>query len=399
MLANTLHQTADGIALQAQLEQGNSLRADIHRTVDRAFIAFVHALLSRYSKNPGKDPATGVRAVLILQRIIPYLESAAPESGRSAGSVENFEQQVASLLWSTRFLATGDVPGERPRADSDRRHVGRRTDDPPSPDSGRITEIQFGLRHSLERALSGAADSAAHLRTAQYALRQADSPAEVAVLRKILLDCADELVGDLDRVAEDLRLAEDGAREMRSLTGPFENTITAHQDPELTDALTGIPNRAALLHRLRAEAGRAQRHSIPLALAIIDPDRLDEAGSYAGPAAAAKVVCCYAREILASFRGYDMVARWGEDGEFAVLLPNTGHEQAVSALRKAHHRVSAASFRHRGRLLSVPTFSSGLAWYLPGECPEDLLQRAAQALRRAKSTGINRIETSLPDTA
>ena len=106
----TLRQTTDGAVLHAQLEQGNRLRADIRKAVDRAFIAFVHALLRRYSRNPGRDPATGVRAILILQRIVPYLGPAPPEA---AGSVKGLEQQVASILWSARNLAATGTPNGR----------------------------------------------------------------------------------------------------------------------------------------------------------------------------------------------------------------------------------------------------------------------------------------------
>ena len=49
----------------------------------------------------------GVRAILILQRIVPYLGPAPPEA---AGSVKGLEQQVASILWSARNLAAIGTP-------------------------------------------------------------------------------------------------------------------------------------------------------------------------------------------------------------------------------------------------------------------------------------------------
>ncbi|MDA8363127.1 MAG: GGDEF domain-containing protein [Gammaproteobacteria bacterium] len=390
-----MRQTTDGAVLHAQLEQGNRLRADIRKAVDRAFIAFVHALLRRYSRNPGRDPATGVRAILILQRIVPYLGPAPPEA---AGSVKGLEQQVASILWSARNLAATGTPNGR--APEGRSQMRQRTGDNGGGDHeagrSRLADLHAELGQNLDRALTEAIDFVAHTKTAQLALHQADDASEVAMHRHILSDCITELVHDLDRLTGYLRSAEGRARELRLLDSRFVEEAARQRDPTLTDELTGIPNRTALLHRLRAEAGRAQRYGIPLALAIIDPDRLDDIGDPADAAAAAEVVRCYAQEILANFRAYDMVARCGGDGEFAVLLPNAGREQAVAALRKAGLRVPTVSFKLRGRLLSAPTFSSGLAWYLPGECPEDLLQRAAQALRRAKSGGINRIETALP---
>ncbi len=416
-LATTLLQTPDGTVLRAQLERGSSVRTNILKSVDRAYIAFVHALLRQYSKNPKSDPATRVRTILIQQRIAPYLEpdkragTAADPGWQAAGAgalgaIESFEQQIASVLWSVRNLAQVDTQAEYALAPDNRRQIQRRisdgTDAVRSPDPhaehNRLADIHTALGQGLDRALSETIDCIAHIKTAQLALHQADNTSEIIAFRQILFDCMDELIQGQACLAGHLRSADSRARELRLLHDQPGSEAGQPHDPTLTDALTGIPNRAALLHRLRAETGRAQRYGMPLALAILDPDRLNDIGSFAGAAAADEVVRCYAQDILANFRAYDMVARYNHDGEFAVLLPNTGREQAVSALHKARHRVSGTYYQHRGRRLSAPTFSSGLTWYLSGERPEDLLQRASQALRRAKSSGTNRIETALPET-
>ncbi len=399
-LASTLQQTPDGAVLHAQLEQGSNMRTNIRKSVDRAFMAFAYALLRQYSKNPLSDSATRVRTVLIQQRIVPYLDPGknartATDPGQTAveagaiGSIENFEQQIASVLWSVRNQEMSD------RRQMQRRTIGGVTEPDHRTERNRLAEVHAALGQSLGRALSETIDFIAHIKTAQLALPQADNASEVVVLRQILFDCMDELIRDHGRLAGHLRTAESHAHELQSLCDRLEEETARPHDTTLTDKLTGIPNRAALLYRLRAETIRAQRYGIPLALAIVDPDRLNDIGSFAGAAAADEVVRCYARAILASFRAYDMVARCGNGGEFAVLLPNAGREQAVSALHKARHRVIGAYFEYQGKQMSAPTFSSGLAWYLPGEGPEELLQRAAMALRRAKSGGPNRIETAL----
>ncbi|MHB8345636.1 MAG: GGDEF domain-containing protein [Acidiferrobacterales bacterium] len=411
-LTSTLQHTPEGAVLHAQLERGNDTRQDILNSVDRAFIAFVHALLRQYSKNPRSDSATRVRAILIQQRIAPYLEpdhaavtATGPGGTTAAGAIgpeERFEQQIASVLWSTRKLAVNDARiGDAP-ASEDRRQVRRATrggvpDIDLQAERNRLAAVHTALAQNLERALSETFDFIAHIKTAQHALPQADNTSEIVALRQILFGCMEELVRDHNRLVGHLRAAESRTRELQTLYDRLGAESARPRDASLTDELTGIPNYAALLHRLKAETIRAQRYEIPLALAIVDPDRLDDIGSFAGAAAADEVLRCYARSVLGNFRAYDMVARCANGGEFAVLLPNTGREQAVSALHKARHRVSGTYFECRGKKMSAPTFSSGLAWYLPGEGPEELLHRAARALRRAKSGGTNRIETSLPE--
>jgi PleD family two-component response regulator len=46
----------------------------------------------------------------------------------------------------------------------------------------------------------------------------------------------------------------------------------------------------------------------------------------------------------------------------------------------------------------MPTFSTGLTRYAPGETPASLLARADKALSRAKGKGRNRIEIELPQS-
>ncbi|MDA8421100.1 MAG: diguanylate cyclase [Pseudomonadota bacterium] len=392
VLASTLRQTPDGEALHVQIELSNETRLSIRKSIDHAFAAFAYAMLRRYSRSAGNDSATRLRAALIQQRIIPFLERDPVPSAGADSMREGFEQQVASVLWSAHHLAAGDRRQMRQhmseRDTTVHRDVMRRS---------RIDEAYVALRRNLDDGTAEATDLIAHTRTARFALEKADDVSEFTALREILLDCLDEIVHDVDRLAGRLHSATDSAREIRSLHDGLRETAAPGCDPAMTDALTGIPNRTAFLHRLRAETGRAQRYGMPLALAMLDPDRIDDISSLAGSSAAEEVVRCYASEILSSFRSYDMVARFGENGEFAVLLPNTGREQAVSALSKARRQVPRAHFQHQGKQLSAPTFSSGLAWYLPGEQPENLLQRATQALRRAKDTGTNRTEAALPE--
>jgi hypothetical protein len=88
------------------------------------------------------------------------------------------------------------------------------------------------------------------------------------------------------------------------------------------------------------------------------------------------------------------VARYGGE-EFAVLLPNTESEGALRALNKVKNRCAETRWQSNGSVVSVPTFSAGLALYKPGETSTAFVERVDKALYRAKRLGRNRIEMDI----
>jgi diguanylate cyclase (GGDEF)-like protein len=159
----------------------------------------------------------------------------------------------------------------------------------------------------------------------------------------------------------------------------------------MTDELTGLPNRRAFLDRLENELGRVKRHHEPLSLILIDLDDFKKVNDTYGHAVGDQVLKCYAKDVFSLFRQYDLVARYGGE-EFAVLSPNTDMEGAVSSLGKAMDRVKNMRFEFSGDSIMMPSFSAGIAVYRDGENIDAFIDRADQALYRAKSLGRNRVE-------
>jgi two-component system, cell cycle response regulator len=102
-------------------------------------------------------------------------------------------------------------------------------------------------------------------------------------------------------------------------------------------------------------------------------------------------------------RGVDWVARIGGE-EFAIVLPETGYEQALEVARKLRAEVARTHFKFNQKKIEV-TASFGLCGLdrvpvAEKKIPERLLKVADAALYRSKNSGRNRVTaTVLPSVA
>jgi len=165
----------------------------------------------------------------------------------------------------------------------------------------------------------------------------------------------------------------------------------------ITDHLTGLLNRRYFFERVTEEITRAERHSYPLSLMMIDVDDFkwynDQNGHLAGDDAL-KSVSALLRDTI---RNIDFVARYGGE-EFTVVLPQTTKEEAVVIGERLLTEVEKFYFPYEeNQPLGKFTISVGLATY-----PEDarkvkaLIHAADQALYRSKETGKNRLHLYQP---
>jgi len=162
----------------------------------------------------------------------------------------------------------------------------------------------------------------------------------------------------------------------------------------LTDELTALPNRRAFMRRLEDEVGRVKRYGYPISLTLIDLDQFKNINDKFGHSGGDVVLISYAEEVLTIFRHHDMIARYGGE-EFAVILPNTSIAGALSALRKVQQGVSQMYCVLNDVTIPMPTFSAGLAQYIEGETPAQFIERADEALYRAKELGRNRVQLAI----
>jgi diguanylate cyclase (GGDEF)-like protein/PAS domain S-box-containing protein len=142
-----------------------------------------------------------------------------------------------------------------------------------------------------------------------------------------------------------------------------------------TDALTGLPNRRAWDEELLRELSRAERHGLPLSLALLDIDHFkafnDEHGHQAGDDLLLEAGQLWRLEL----RVTDFIARYGGE-EFGLLLPACAEDEA-----------GAIVDRVRDKMPGGQTCSAGVASWVPSQSGADLVSRADAALYAAKHAG------------
>jgi diguanylate cyclase (GGDEF)-like protein len=160
------------------------------------------------------------------------------------------------------------------------------------------------------------------------------------------------------------------------------------------DQLTGLYNRRSGEQRLAEEISRAVRHGRPLTLLVLDLDGLKLINDRLGHAAGDLLLRGFAARLQRAIRGSDLAVRLGGD-EFMVLLPECRAEEVTHVLG----RVEGLDIEYAGEKIRC-RFSRGWTDYRPGETPQELLNRADEALyadkRAAKAKATVLTSTAIP---
>lgn len=165
-----------------------------------------------------------------------------------------------------------------------------------------------------------------------------------------------------------------------------------------TDPLTGLVAEPAFRGIVQTETRRAKRYGQRVAVAAFDLDDFAETNRRHGKLLCDRLLREAAILLKNKIRDIDVAARPGED-ELAVVLPETDRNGALLVAERFRSELAAHFSRREaaGRPVGL-TISAGVASY-PDDAttPEALIERAAQALYRAKATGKNAVQAFVPE--
>ena len=153
----------------------------------------------------------------------------------------------------------------------------------------------------------------------------------------------------------------------------------------LTDPLTGILNRRAILEELSQRMNHHLYDFEHLSILMLDIDFFKKINDNYGHIVGDKVLIKVSEIISQLIRGFDTVGRYGGE-EFLVILPNTNSENAYKAAERIRKKIEETEFDDIEHL----TVSIGFTSYTD-ESIESLINKADQNLYEAKRTGRNKV--------
>ncbi len=161
------------------------------------------------------------------------------------------------------------------------------------------------------------------------------------------------------------------------------------------DKLTRLPSRRVFDDSLENMVQCTLKQEAPLSLAVIDIDHFGQVNKIHGQDIGDQLLIYLSKHILSHFDISGKIYRFGGDA-FAVVMPGISKENAFLKLESCRSTIEAKNFDVE-MTITIPddvhiTVSIGLA-----ACPDDaakaadIIQKANEALYRAKVSGRNRV--------
>ncbi|MBN1266733.1 MAG: diguanylate cyclase [Anaerolineales bacterium] len=159
----------------------------------------------------------------------------------------------------------------------------------------------------------------------------------------------------------------------------------------ITDPLTGALNRRTLSKRAEEEIQRAYRYRRDLCMILVDVDNFKEINDFHGHQCGDEILKDIVGSILKSIRFSDMVFRYGGD-EFIILLIETNPSGALETAERIRNDLLEIEIAGRQGGPEKISISMGVTGLISNDGLDTMLQRADQALYKAKAAGKDRVE-------
>ncbi|MBW3139998.1 GGDEF domain-containing protein [Ferrimonas balearica] len=213
---------------------------------------------------------------------------------------------------------------------------------------------------------------------------------ELGTIRELLRKRDEEETREFARLKGSMEKMRKELTALASEASGYKDQLIEQQRLNMLDALTQLPNRAALDERLKREYRNVRRYGNDLWVAVADIDHFKGINDSFGHTTGDKTLQVVAMALKNSLRKGEFVARYGGE-EFVLLLPDVSAEQVGQILNRTRERIKAIPFKFRNEKLSI-TISIGAALVTGNETMQETFERADAALYRAKRKGRDRVE-------
>lgn len=235
----------------------------------------------------------------------------------------------------------------------------------------------------IENATSSAQGYGGSLQEATSTLGSAKSIDDIKSVVKSIVAETKEMMVQNKKLEEKL---EKSASQVNNL----QETLESARKEALTDGLTGIANRKCFDESIERMIDEAHTEDHKLCLLVTDIDFFKKFNDNYGHQVGDQVLKLVANTLVNGIKGRDLAARYGGE-EFAIILPETPLSGATKVANGLRERIANKEIINRATdtKLGQITISVGVAEYQPGESIKELIERADQALYKAKDAGRN----------
>jgi diguanylate cyclase (GGDEF)-like protein len=159
----------------------------------------------------------------------------------------------------------------------------------------------------------------------------------------------------------------------------------------ITDDLTRVFNRRYFLKLAEHELDRAKRYQSAFSIILFDIDNFKQVNDHYGHLCGDVVLRELSLACRTILRPFDAFARFGGE-EFILLLPETDDTSALRVANRLCQFVANHVVEYKGEQIQVTVSIGVTTSRVTVDTLEDLLNRADQALYKAKQLGKNRLE-------
>ena len=191
-------------------------------------------------------------------------------------------------------------------------------------------------------------------------------------------------------------LRKEGREKFEILTQQFllglKRAILYERVQELAamDGLTSVFGRRFLLERLKEELERSKKFNYTFSFLMIDIDRFKEQNDRFGHLVGDAILREVSKAMKENVREIDAIGRYGGE-EFSVILTETDRSKALAAAQRIRQAIEARRIRAYDEEVNV-TVSIGVSVFpQDAQDTDSLIEKADQALYKAKQEGRNRV--------